>query len=1072
MVKINSLKRLLSRIFGVIDPSSMSLSELDRLKKLEEQRHIRVWTKLILAELVLFTIAGIITLFWKDWYTLSAVGIATVLQVIPLCLIKHRSLQAGGVLFVVINIVITTAIAMVGQGIFDLAIVALPIIFVFAGLGLNRRSFIFCVILGITAVCWLVVGENTGLIVPRPLPDDPSHVFYLAGLVTMLLVAAFAVNVLVTNLNNSLLLANQEILKRKQMEEALQNSEYKLKEAQIAGKIGYWEYDLKTQQIMWSDQTFRLYERDKLLGPPSLVEEEKYYSKEDVAQLKEYTKIVTKSGNQIQYDLQVQLPSGKVACFSCNMQPTKGDDGQITGLFGTVLDITERKKMEDEVHFSNAAFRSIHEAVFAMDTDFIVTHWNAISEMLFGIQASDAIGKPIGQLLAMVESYPGQNYQRMADLISKRFNHEEQVYRTPKGEIWVDVHTQAIENEGQITGWVTLAMDISNRKKSEEILRESEERYRTLIAASPSGIIQTDLEGRIIYASPKMISLVGYENASAAIGCSPLEWITPEDRDRAGMNLNWIKQGKNLGANYYRISKADQTYFWGELNTSILRDQTGTPIGMMSVVSDITERKQAEDEIKWREQRARTLLIASNDMAHIIDEDGIILEVNEVMATALKVPKDKLVGMCVYDRYPGKNAERRKQLVNQVIHEQKQLRFFDEQNGKVYESNISPIATAAGEKRQVVVFARDITERIQSEISIKRAAEEWRTTFDSITEPISIIDKEFKLLRVNKAFADMYGKEPGDIIGSTCYELVHKTTGPVSRCPHLQTLTKGLPYTEEIFEPTTNRNLEVSTSPIFNQEREVVSSVHITRDITDRRQLQEQLMLTDRLASIGELAAGIAHELNNPLTSIMGLSELVMEKEISQENRENLSIINRESQRAARIVKDLLTFARKHAPIKQPTKLSDIIEDVLRIRAYEHKVNNIEVITRYDDHIPEIMVDYFQIQQVCINLIINAEYFMLQNKNWGTLIITAKNTQDRVQVSFTDDGPGIPPENLNKIFDPFFTTKEVGKGTGLGLSICHGIMTEHGGRIYANSENGKGAIFILEFPVEVLSIRM
>jgi signal transduction histidine kinase len=145
--------------------------------------------------------------------------------------------------------------------------------------------------------------------------------------------------------------------------------------------------------------------------------------------------------------------------------------------------------------------------------------------------------------------------------------------------------------------------------------------------------------------------------------------------------------------------------------------------------------------------------------------------------------------------------------------------------------------------------------------------------------------------------------------------------------------------------------------------------------------------------------------------------------------------------------------------------MNSIIEDVLKLRAYEHKANSILVERQFDPDLPEVMVDYFQMQQLFLNIIINAEYFMVKAHNKGMLTIATKKHDDTVVISFADDGPGIPPENLRRIFDPFFTTKEAGKGTGLGLSICHGIVTEHGGQIYAVNQPDRGATIVVELPI-------
>jgi signal transduction histidine kinase len=190
-----------------------------------------------------------------------------------------------------------------------------------------------------------------------------------------------------------------------------------------------------------------------------------------------------------------------------------------------------------------------------------------------------------------------------------------------------------------------------------------------------------------------------------------------------------------------------------------------------------------------------------------------------------------------------------------------------------------------------------------------------------------------------------------------------------------------------------------------------------------------------------------------------------MEKDIPDNIREDAKFIYDEAQRAANVTKNLLAFARKHAPVKQLNQINSIIEDVLELRGYEHKINSIDVEKHLAPDLPKIMVDYFQMQQVFMNIIINAEYFMTDAHRGGTLTITTKKQNGIVTISITDDGPGIPPENLERIFDPFFTTKPAGKGTGLGLSICHGIVVEHSGQIYVRSQLGKGATFVVELPI-------
>jgi signal transduction histidine kinase len=313
--------------------------------------------------------------------------------------------------------------------------------------------------------------------------------------------------------------------------------------------------------------------------------------------------------------------------------------------------------------------------------------------------------------------------------------------------------------------------------------------------------------------------------------------------------------------------------------------------------------------------------------------------------------------------------------------------------------------------------------------------------------------------------ADLLHKTPQELIGKFCREVMRGDQECPTNCPHLLALKTGKPSSLEIFNLKFGLHFQESASPLFNEKGEITGTVLVARDVTQQKRMEEQLVMTDRLASIGELSSGIAHELNNPLTSVIGFSQLLMEGDVPENIREDLGTVYSEAQRAAAIVKNLLTFARKHAPVKQLSQVNTVIEDVLRLRAYEQKVNNIEIENHLAPDLPEIMIDHFQMQQVFLNIMVNGEFAMLEAHHQGKLIITTEKLDGVIKITFTDDGPGISEENLKHIFDPFFTTKEVGKGTGLGLSICHGIVTEHGGKIYASSIKGQGATFVIELPL-------
>jgi signal transduction histidine kinase len=233
----------------------------------------------------------------------------------------------------------------------------------------------------------------------------------------------------------------------------------------------------------------------------------------------------------------------------------------------------------------------------------------------------------------------------------------------------------------------------------------------------------------------------------------------------------------------------------------------------------------------------------------------------------------------------------------------------------------------------------------------------------------------------------------------------------------------------------------------------------------EKRVLEQKAQMVCRLGTVGQLALGAAHEIDNPLTSVIGFSELLQQEDVPEHVKDYLKFICDGARRVASIIDRLRTFARYHKLELTYLSINDILTDTLGMINHQLKTNNIRVSIQLAPDLPWTMADAGQLQQVFLNIILNAETEMLSANNKGTLSIKTEVLGDAIRISFEDDGPGIPKENLEKIFDPFFTTREVGEGTGLGLSICHGIVTEHGGIICTESELGKGATFFVELPV-------
>jgi signal transduction histidine kinase len=263
----------------------------------------------------------------------------------------------------------------------------------------------------------------------------------------------------------------------------------------------------------------------------------------------------------------------------------------------------------------------------------------------------------------------------------------------------------------------------------------------------------------------------------------------------------------------------------------------------------------------------------------------------------------------------------------------------------------------------------------------------------------------------------------------------------------------------------TLRDVLVAASPLRDESGRCSGAVGIVKNISELKAARGHLIQAEKLTALGEVVSGVAHELNNPLAGVLGYAQLLMRGPIDPRHQRSIERILESALRCQRIVQNLLAFSRRYPSEKKHIGLNDLVDKTLDLKDYELRVNNIQVRRDLQPDLPQTMLDFNQIQQVLLNLINNAQYAIQRHRGQGTLLVMTRCLGGAIQLRVQDDGAGIAREDLPKIFDPFFTTKPVGEGTGLGLSISYGIVRDHGGRIWAESEKERGTTLVLELPI-------
>jgi two-component system NtrC family sensor kinase len=589
-------------------------------------------------------------------------------------------------------------------------------------------------------------------------------------------------------------------------------------------------------------------------------------------------------------------------------------------------------------------------------------------------------------------------------------------------------------------------------------LERSKKQWVEDIDAISDYIVVHDQGWKIVRTNRTLATHLGRQPA-ALVG-EPMENLRNIAETGSALPCPFCQNTKELREEYIATAEGRTFLVSTSRTLGAIEEETRT----IHVLKDITDRREAE-------RRYRELFDSIQEGLFFATPDGQFLDVNDAMVRMLGYDsREELLRADVSPHlYPTSAAKER---FVRAIAERGALRNYEEtlrrKDGSLLHTmqNISAVRDSQGKVVQTRGLMLDVTEQKMFQSQLQRERDFNQKILNTTQSMILVLDTAGLISYMNKRCYEAGYKEE-ESIGhrlENWIEASHRIDFEAA----LQTTALGQQV--ENLELRVARSdgsmghFSISLSPMRDESKQVNSVVVVMTDITDAALLQAKLAHSEKMATIGQLVSGVAHEVNNPLAAILGFTDLLLENPDMPENaREDLKIILQETQRTKEIVQDLLSFARQRPAQREAVLVNVILRQTIKLRSYDFSSHGVEVVEEFDESIAPTLGDGQQLQQVFLNILNNAYDAIQESGNHGQIRIRTRRTQDSVEIAFIDNGIGVSePE---RIFDPFFTTKQVGKGTGLGLSICYGIVRAHGGEILCwNNTQEPGSTFVVRLP--------
>ena len=849
---------------------------------------------------------------------------------------------------------------------------------------------------------------------------------------------------------------------------------------------------------------------------------------------------VRETGHAVRYEKEYLRKDGQAVAVEIAVDLDLGDGGEPRGYFAFVTDISERKAIEERGRSQARLFRAIFDNAFQfiglLAPDGTLLEANKAALDFSGVRREDVVGRPFweGPWWSTSAEAKARVIEAIADGVKGRVSRFETTHTGRNGEVMVVDFTlnPVVDEAGNVVLLIPEGRDITENKKAEEAIRLSEARFRRLYDEAPVGYHEIDLDGVIVNINRTECDMLGYSREEM-LGKPIVDFVAPEQRESARVSIREKMQGiRSLRPAERPFIARDGRKLTMSIDERYRLDDQGRVAGIRTTLQDVTERKRTEAALVASERRNRALFEGIEDAVFVHDLNGQILDANPAACRRLGSSREEFLTLTTKDVddpdfATGYDDRLRRQMERGHLSFEGRHRTKD---GRIIPVEINTSTILFEEQRAVLAVIRDITDRQALEETRRRFAESqiraaetieaknreliasearYRQLTEGAQDGVVVADDAGLITLFNPAAVRTFGYAADEVIGKSLTLLMPEEMRRrhehglgrfrqtrESKIVGQTTELEGLRKSGERFP------LELSLSAFESEGKlQFIGSI---RDQTERQRMRAMLVQSEKLASIGLLSAGVAHEINNPLAYV-GNNLAVLERDLKgvlamiaayesgrttlqagspevvarvdaisedldwpyvSQNVERMIARTREGvQRVATIVQNLRGLARTSPPKLEPALLRDLIGPAVEMIQGRGKRNNIEVVVEESSPI-RLRCVTSQISQVILNLLVNALQAVESAKRpeGGRIVVSTSIRGEMVAIAIKDNGCGIAEEYLAQLFDPFFTTKTVGEGTGLGLSISHGIITGHGGRIDVESEVGKGTTFTILLP--------